>query len=196
MTVTPCSAQRLCGQGLADRAWALCRLWMPEPVRTPVTSGPRDRIGDEVRQALGDPPAGVEPRVEDRDLQAACSITGEEAAEDLRGLLPGNAARVAVVHGRHQGIIENIDVEMHPESFKFRLGYGGQRPFKNTAGACLPDLREVNDGDGGAPDVLAEEMVVIVKDPVADEGDVLVPDQRPQPIEVGEQVRTASRCHR
>lgn len=58
------------------------------------------------------------------------------------------------------------------------------------------DLDEVNDGDGGAPDVLAEEMVVIVKDPVADERDVLVPDQRPQPIEVGEQIRTASRCQR
>ena len=103
---------------------------------------------------------------------------------------------MAVVHGWHQGIIENIDVEMHPESFKVRLGYRGQRPFKNTAGACLPDLGEVNDGDGGAPDVLAEEMVVIVKDPVADQRDVFVADQRPQPVEVGEQIRTASGCHR
>lgn len=107
---------------LAGRARALCRLWMPGPVRTCITSGPRDVIGDEVGQALGDPPAGVQPRVEDRDLQAACSITSEETAEDLCGLLPGNAAGVAVVHGWHQGIIENIDVEMHPESFEVRLG--------------------------------------------------------------------------
>lgn len=83
---------------------------------------------------------------------------------------------MAVVHGWHQGVIENIDVEMHPESFKVRLGEGGQRLAKSTAGACLPDLGEVNDGDGGAPDVLAQEMVVIVKDPVADERDVLVAD--------------------
>ena len=150
---------------LADRAWAVYRLRVPEPVRTFITGGPRDGTGDEVGQALGDPSAGVEPRVEDRDLQAACSVTGEEAAEDLCGLLPGEAAGVAVVHGWHQGIIENIDVEMHPESFEVRLGEGGQRLFKNAAGACLPDLGEVSDGDGGAPDVLAEEMVVIVKDP-------------------------------
>ena len=166
------------------------------PVRTSVTSGPGDGIGDEVGQALGDPSAGVEPRVEDRDLQAACPVTGEEAAEDLRGLLPGEAAGVAVVHGWHQGVIEDIDVEMHPESFKVRLGYRGQRPVKDTAGACLADLGEVNDGDGGAADVLAEEMVVIVQDPAADQRDVLVPDQRPQPVEVGEQVRAASGCHR
>ena len=93
---------------------------MPGPVRTCITSGPRDGIGDEVGQAVGDPPAGV-----------------------------------AVVHGWHQGIIENIDVEMHPEPFEVRLGGRGQRLFKNTTGACLPDLGEVNDGDGGAPDVLA-----------------------------------------
>src|SRR5580704_3616948 len=137
---------------------------------------PQDAAGAEVRQAPGDPPAGVEPRVEDRDLQATCSVTGEEAAEDLCGLLPGKAAGVAVVHGWHQGVIENIDVEMYPESFKVRAGDRGQRLAKSTAGACLADLGEVNDGDGGAPDVLAEEMVVIVKDPVADQRDILVPD--------------------
>jgi hypothetical protein len=40
-----------------------------------------------------------------------------------------------------------------------------------TAGADTPDS-----GDGGAPDVLAEEMIVIIKDPVADQRDILVPD--------------------
>ena len=99
---------------------------MPEPARTSITSGPpQDAIGDEVGQALGDTAVGIEPRVEDRDLQAACSITGEQAAEDLCGLLSGKAAGVAVVHGWHQGVIENIDVEMHPESFKVRLGEVG-----------------------------------------------------------------------
>ena len=63
IAVTQCSAQRLCGRVLADRAWALHRSWMPEPVRTSITSGrPQDGIGDEVRQALGDAAVGVEPR--------------------------------------------------------------------------------------------------------------------------------------
>jgi hypothetical protein len=55
---------------------------MPGPARTSITSGPpQDGVGDEVGQALGDPAVGVEPRVEDCDLQAACAITGEQAAE-------------------------------------------------------------------------------------------------------------------
>lgn len=137
---------------------------MPRPVRTSVTRRlPQDAAGDEVRQAPGDPPARVEPRVEDRDLQATCSVTGEEAAEHLCGLLPADAAWVAVVHGWHQGVIENVDVEMHPESFKVRAGDRGQRLLKSTAGARLAELGKVNDRDGCAPDMLAEEMVVIVR---------------------------------
>lgn len=85
---------------------------MPGPVPTFSTSGPlQDGVGDEVRQALGNVAVGVEARVEDGDLQAACSITGEQAAEDLFGLLPADAAGVAVVHGWHQGVVENVDVD-------------------------------------------------------------------------------------
>lgn len=38
-------------------------------------------------------------------------------------------------------------------------------------------------------------MVVIVEDPVADQRDILVLDERPQSVEVGEQIRAASGCH-
>jgi hypothetical protein len=150
---------------------------MPEPVRTSITGGPpQDGIADEVGQVLGDAAVRVGPRVEDRDLQAACPVTGQEAAGDLCGLLPGEAAGVAVVHGWHQGVIENIDVGMHPESLKVRLGEGGQRLLKSTAGACLPDPGEVNDVMAVPRMCSPGKWPLSSRDPVAGERDILVPD--------------------
>jgi hypothetical protein len=54
----------------------------------------------------------------------------------------------------------------------------------------------VNDQDGRAADVLAEEMVVVVNSPVADQRHVVVPHQRAQPVQVGEHAGTASGCQR
>jgi hypothetical protein len=85
---------------------------------------------------------------------------------------------------------------MHPESFMIRLGDRCHHLLKSTTGACFPNFGEVNDGDGRAPDMLVEEMVVIVEDAVADERDIVVSDQRPEPFQVGEHVRTAPRCER
>ncbi len=87
---------------------------------------------------------------------------------------PGTSMRCRIAVTRCSA--QRLCGQVLAESFKVRLGEVGQRLAKSTAGACLPDLGEVNDGDGGAPDVLAEEMVVIVKDPVADQRDILVPD--------------------
>jgi hypothetical protein len=64
---------------------------------------------------LGETPAGVEARVEDGDLEPARAARAQEAAEDLRGFFPGEAAGVAVVDGWHQVVVENVDVEVHPE---------------------------------------------------------------------------------
>jgi hypothetical protein len=99
---------------------------------------------------------------------------------------------VTVVHGWHQGVIEDIDVKMHPESCKVRLGNRSHRLLQSMTGAPGPEFEKVNDRDGGAPDMLADEMVVIAEDPVADESDVLVSHQRLQPAEVGERVRAPS----
>src|ERR1019366_1106822 len=169
ITVRSC-AHCLSGRVLADRAWAACGYGCRSRCERPSPAG-RRRMLLVMRsdRRWGNPAVGVEPRVEDRDLQAACAITGEQAAEDLCGLLPGNAAGMAVVHGWHQGVIENIDVEMHPESLKAGVGDRGQHLLKSAARACLPEFGLVHDSDCFARDMLAEEIVVIVKDPVADQ---------------------------
>src|ERR1700751_116036 len=151
----------------------------------PGSSSACEAAGDEVGQAPGDAVVGGEPGVEDGDLQSACSVAGEQAAEDVCGLLPGKAAWVAVVHGRHQGVIKDVDVQMHPEPVESGLGERSQGLAKSMTGAAGPDLCGVNDSDGRAADVLAEEMVVVVNGPVADQRHIFVPHKRAQPVQVG-----------
>lgn len=64
---------------------------------------------------LGVASVGVETRVEDGDLEAARAAGVQQAAENLGGFFPGEAAGVPVVDGRHQIVVENIDVEVYPE---------------------------------------------------------------------------------
>lgn len=64
---------------------------------------------------LGVASVGVETRVEDSDLEAARAAGVQQAAENLCGFFPGEAAGVPVIDGRHQIVVENIDVEVYPE---------------------------------------------------------------------------------
>ena len=73
----------------------------------------------------GEASVGVEARVEDGDLEAARAAGVQQAAENLRGFFPGEAAGVPVVDGRHQIVVENIDVEVHPEPLGTQAGDRG-----------------------------------------------------------------------
>lgn len=87
----------------------------PAPAGSRARARPEDAAGDQVGQAPGDAAIVVEGGVEDRDLDPEGLVAGEEAAQQVGGLRPGNAARMAIVHRGRQGVIEDIDVEMHPE---------------------------------------------------------------------------------
>jgi hypothetical protein len=78
---------------------------------------------------------------------------------------------VAVVHGRHQRVVEDVDIEVHPESIQAGLGYRSHGRIQRMPGALSSDLGQVDDGDGGAADVLVAEVVVVVKDPVTGQRD-------------------------
>jgi hypothetical protein len=121
--------------------------------------------------------AGVEARVEDGDLKAARAIGVQQAAENLRDFFPAEAAGVAVVDGRHQVIVENIDVEVHPESLDTWTGDRGQSFPQGAGRAACADFRAVNDRDGRVANVLGENVVVVAEHAVADQRDVLVPDE-------------------
>jgi hypothetical protein len=64
---------------------------------------------------MGEAAVGIKTRVENGDLEPAGAAGAEESAEYLRGFVPCEAAGVPVVDGSHQLVVENIDVEMHPE---------------------------------------------------------------------------------
>jgi hypothetical protein len=72
-------------------------------------------VGDEVGELPSEASAGVQARVEDGDLKAARAARAQEAAEYLRCFVPGEAAWLPVIDGRHHLVVENIDVEVHPE---------------------------------------------------------------------------------
>ena len=142
---------------------------------------------------LGVASVGVEARVEDGDLEAARAAGVQQAAENLCGFFPGEAPGVPVVDGRHQIVVENIDVEVYPESLDTWAGDRGQRLPEGARRAAFADFRTVNDRDGRVADVLVENVVVVAEHAVPDQRDVLVPDEWPQPVQVSEDLRAASR---
>jgi hypothetical protein len=83
-------------------------------IDSPHSAGRYD-IGDEAGETPGQASAGVQARIENGDLEAACAASAEEATENFLGFFPRKAAGVPVVDGRHQIVVENIDVEVHPE---------------------------------------------------------------------------------
>src|ERR1035441_10193233 len=116
----------------------------------------------------------------------------EQAAENLRGFFPGEAAGVPVVDGRHQIVVENIDVEVHPEPLGTWTGDRGYCFSQGARSAAFADFRAVNDRDGRVANVLVENVVVVAEHAVPDQRDVLVPDEWPQPVQVSEDLRAAS----
>jgi len=106
--------------------------------------------------------AGVEARVVDGDLEAARAAGVQQSAEDLRGFFPAEATGVAVVDGRHQLIVEHIDVEVHPEPLDPGTGDRGQSLLQGAGRAARADLRAVHDRDGRVANVLGENVIVLV----------------------------------
>jgi hypothetical protein len=98
-------------------------------------------------------------------LQSTCSVAGEQAAEDVCGFLPGKAAWVAVVHGRHPGVIKDVDVEMHPEPVKSGLGERGQCGARSMTGGCGPGSVGSQRQRWPCCGCARREMVVVVQRP-------------------------------
>ena len=155
-------------------------------------SADRHHLGYEVRKTLRKAAIPIQVRIENSDVDTLRPLRGQQAAEDIRGFVPAHAAGVPVVHGRHQVVIENIDVEVHPEPLGIRAAGGGQRFADSGGGTAFPDFWQVNNGRGRVADVLAQEPVVVAEHPVPDERDILVPDEWPEPLQVSEHLQAAS----
>ena len=152
----------------------------------------RDAAGDELGELAGDAPVRVEVRVEDCHVQAAGVWPAEQALQQLSRFIPAQAAWVAVVDGGHDGVIEDIHVEVHPETLQSWPGHGGQRPVEDQRDGPGAQVPVVQHGDTAVPDVLGAEPVVVVEDPVTGQHDVLGPHQRRQPVQVGERPGAAA----
>ena len=152
----------------------------------------RDAARDELGELAGDAAVGVEVRVEDRHVQAAGAWPAEQALQQPSRFVPAQAAWVAVVDGGHDGVVEDIDVEVHPVTLELRLGHGGQRSVEDRRDGPGAQVPVVQHGDAAVPDVLAAEPVVVAEDPVTDQRDVVGPHQRCEPVQVGERPGAAA----
>ena len=137
-------------------------------------------------------PSGVEVRVEDRHVQAAGAWQAEQALQQLSRFIPAQTAWVAVVDGGHDGVIEDIHVEVHPETLQPWPGHGRQRTVEDQRDGPGAQVPVVQHGDATVPDMLVAEPVVVVEDPVADQRDVLGTHQRCEPVQVGERPGAAA----
>jgi hypothetical protein len=156
-------------------------------------AGGWDAAPDEFAQLAGDAPVGVEVRIEDRHVQAAGAGPRKQALQQLSRFIPAQTALAAVVDGRHDGVIEHIHVEVHPETLQLWLGHGSQRAVKDQRDGPGAQIPVVKHGDAAVPDVLAAETVVVVEVPVTDQRDVFGTHQRRETVEVGQRSRAAAR---
>ena len=112
--------------------------------------------------------------------------------QQLSCFIPAQTARVAVINGRHDGVVEDVHVKVHPETLQFRPGHGRQRTVEDQRDGPGAQVPVVQHGDAAVPDVLAAEPVVVAEDPVTDQRDVLGAHQRREPVQVGERPGAAA----
>src|SRR5215211_1915007 len=170
------------------KEWPILR-----PSSGPSPAGSRGESRDQgVDEKAGDPAVGVEGGVEDRDVEAGGVVAGDRRSEDGGQLLPGQAAGEVVVDGGHDGVVEDVDVEVDPEpggaALALQVGEGvaGRPP-----GTSVADRRQVQgvDGRSQGPASLGGGMVGVAE---AEHHHVFVAEERAPALEVGDQLRAAA----
>jgi hypothetical protein len=158
------------------------------PVRYRLTSR-WDAAHDELAELAGDRPVLIKVRIEDRNFQAACARLGEQALQQSSRFIPAQTALVTVIDGRHDRVIEHINIEVHPETPYLWLGHGSQRTLKDERDGPGTQVSVVEHGDAAVPDVFTGKAVVVIEVAVTDQRDVLGTHQRHLTIEVSERSR-------
>lgn len=69
-----------------------------------------------IDQPLSNPSLGIQRGIEDSHLQPENPVAGQRGAEDSCQLVPGEPIGEAIVDGRHDPVIEDVHIEMCPES--------------------------------------------------------------------------------
>src|SRR5829696_1596824 len=123
------------------------------PILRPAPTVPSGSGGESrdqgVDEGAGDPAVGVEGGVEDRDVEAGGVVAGDRRSEDDGQFLPGQTVGKVVIDGGHDGVVEDVDVEVDPEPD----GAAGPLQVGEGVAGCLAgtpvaDGRQVDGVDG------------------------------------------------
>jgi len=158
---------------------------------------PRKRFADGGSQPAAVGPVRVDVRVVNRDLDA-CGVSGSERrAERFDGVAPRQALWPRVVNRPHDRLVKHISVEVNPES----VGRAAipHQVFSSAAGglasAEATDLVAVDDHHGSGQ-WLAPKPLPVGAIAACEHAHVLVTHQRPATLDVGNDIRPATRSER
>ena len=126
-------------------------------------------------------------------------IAWPEAMRDLKDrcqFLPRQPARHAVIDSRHDGVIEHISIEVHPDPEELGSGQVLDGATGCFACAAFANLGEIDNRNRGVFDTLAAMRLGNLGVAAPECHDVLVPNQRTPTLKVGYNNRTAARGER
>ena len=98
-----------------------------------------------------------------------------------------------VVDRWHQGVVNRIAVEVHPDPGELGAMEAAECVTGGAFGSSLPDRRQVDHGDRCVLDALTAGLLGLGGVSPPEVGDIFVPDQRSQAVEVGEHPWTPAR---
>jgi hypothetical protein len=131
-------------------------------------------------------------RVEDGDVDTDGPSGCNREPDHRLELVPAQATRKPIVHGRHRGVIQRVAVHVDPESVELRSNKALERARRGGGHSLVPHGREVDHEDCGVFDALTPSLGRLGLVSTGELDDILVEDQRPATLEVGEEFRATA----
>lgn len=142
-----------------------------------------ERSGETGDGCLSDRAVGVERRVEDGDFEADRPAGCHGELDHRMELVPARATGQSLVHRRHDGVIQDVAVEVDPKAVELRSTQALEGVACGALGASLSHGREIDDGNGGVLDALAARPLRLLGIAPPEHRDILVTHHRPATVE-------------
>jgi hypothetical protein len=177
---------------LAVAGLTLTRLRQPArlPPRRSRGGAAGEGAGETADERRGERAVSVERRIENRQLDPDDEPGRHGESDDRLQFSPAQPAGQPVIHGRHDGIIEGIAVDVDPEAVELGRNQALESVRRSSLHSQPAQCRKVDDRDGGVLDALAAGPGRLLRIPPRELDDVFVADQRAATLEVGHDVRT------
>src|SRR5215213_4927824 len=118
-------------------------------------SGRAEAARDAAHELPSDGPVAVEGRIEDRHLEPDDTAAPDRACQDDFELIPTQSAGQPVIHRRHDGVVEDIAVQVDPEATELGAHEPIERVYSGSLHTAGPYGVEIDHRQSGVLDALA-----------------------------------------